>query len=150
MNLYSWNWALKRIGLIAVEENDRTWSETEKILNDLYRTEGLPLVRNAGSEDERKFTEPMAMRFQSFGVPLGFNTEDQVILNGARWIWTDLNYDAAQQSGSGEKPDRFEVKSPTMTFPVDFFIKAAGGIHFCKLLSPARALEWIYTDGLRL
>jgi hypothetical protein len=25
----------------------------------------------------------------------------------------------------------------------------AGGQHYCKLLSPARAMEWIYTDGLR-
>ena len=24
------------------------------------------------------------------------------------------------------------------------------GFHYCKLLSPARALEWMYVDGLRL
>lgn len=23
------------------------------------------------------------------------------------------------------------------------------GYHYCKLLSPARAMEWIYVDGLR-
>jgi hypothetical protein len=24
------------------------------------------------------------------------------------------------------------------------------GFHYCKLLSPAKALEWMYVDGLRL
>lgn len=28
------------------------------------------------------------------------------------------------------------------------FIKTVG-YHYCKLLSPARAMEWIYVDGLK-
>ena len=26
----------------------------------------------------------------------------------------------------------------------------SAGFHYCKLLSPAKALEWMYVDGLRL
>jgi len=41
-----------------------------------------------------------------------------------------------------------DVIASSITFqntPIKFF----NGLQFCKLLSPARALEWIYTDGLR-
>ncbi len=27
--------------------------------------------------------------------------------------------------------------------------KTTTGIHYCKVVSPARAMEWMYTDGLR-
>ena len=39
------------------------------------------------------------------------------------------------------------VQSPTMRTPTDYFIKASAGFHYCKLLSPFRALEWIYHDS---
>lgn len=35
-----------------------------------------------------------------------------------------------------------------MKTPVDFAISTVAGSHYCKLLSPARALEWIYVDSL--
>ncbi len=36
-----------------------------------------------------------------------------------------------------------------MKFSVDFIIKAISGIHYCKVLSPARALEWFYVDSVK-
>lgn len=36
-----------------------------------------------------------------------------------------------------------------MTTPVDYPLKAIGGMLYCKLLSPAKALDWMYTDSLR-
>ncbi|MFM8674137.1 MAG: hypothetical protein ACKOCA_03740, partial [Vulcanococcus sp.] len=34
--------------------------------------------------------------------------------------------------------------------PLDYPIAAARGFHYCQLLSPAAAMEWICIDGLRL
>lgn len=31
----------------------------------------------------------------------------------------------------------------------DFIIHSAAGMHYCDLLSPFRALEWIYITGLQ-
>ena len=36
-----------------------------------------------------------------------------------------------------------------MKYPVDYKIKAVAGIHYCKVLSPARAMEWFYVDSLK-
>lgn len=37
-----------------------------------------------------------------------------------------------------------------MATPKDYWISSAAGFHYCKLLSPARVMEWMYIDGLRL
>jgi len=46
------------------------------------------------------------------------------------------------------------VRSPALVTGVDSWITHlypdSSGYHYCKLLSPARALEWVQTDGLRL
>jgi hypothetical protein len=36
-----------------------------------------------------------------------------------------------------------------MATPFDYKIQAAAGFHYCKLMSPAKAMEWIFIDGLR-
>lgn len=40
------------------------------------------------------------------------------------------------------------VQSPMMRTPVDYYIGSAAGFHYCKILSPFRVLEWMYTDSL--
>jgi hypothetical protein len=35
-----------------------------------------------------------------------------------------------------------------MRTPTDYLISAAAGFHYCKLISPYRAMEWIYVDSL--
>lgn len=35
-----------------------------------------------------------------------------------------------------------------MRTPADYSISAAANFHYCKLLSPFRAMEWIYIDSL--
>lgn len=41
------------------------------------------------------------------------------------------------------------VEAPMMRTPTDYFISSAAGFHYCKLLSPYRALEWMLVDGLK-
>jgi len=35
-----------------------------------------------------------------------------------------------------------------MRTPTDYWAAEARGFHYCKLLSPFRAVEWIYIDAL--
>jgi hypothetical protein len=35
-----------------------------------------------------------------------------------------------------------------MRTPTDYTIQAAAGFHYCKVLSPFKALEMMYTDSL--
>ena len=46
-------------------------------------------------------------------------------------------------------PGRVWVNSTGFTTPLPFFLPVSGGFHYCLLLSPARAIEWIYVDSLR-
>ena len=40
------------------------------------------------------------------------------------------------------------VSSTMMRTPTNYFIKAAAGFHYCKVLSPFKSLEWMLTDAL--
>lgn len=62
---------------------------------------------------------------------------------GPDWIWGELEY--------RENKDKTEVVvySNTMKTPIDYPIKASAGFHYCKVLSPARVMEWLYVDGLK-
>ncbi len=41
------------------------------------------------------------------------------------------------------------VRSPTLRTPNTYPISIVAGFHYCKLLSPARAFEWISIDSLK-
>lgn len=65
---------------------------------------------------------------------------------GPLWIWKYMEYKKTTDS-NGNKVLR--VTAPYMATPTDYSIQAAAGFHYCKLMSPARAMEFIYTDSLR-
>jgi Alpha/beta hydrolase family len=61
---------------------------------------------------------------------------------GPTWIWSYMDYRRVD--------DRtMELDSHIMSTPLDHPVPASGGKLYCKLLSPAKALDWIYTDSLR-
>lgn len=59
---------------------------------------------------------------------------------GPFWIWSYMEYT--------DKGEFVEVASYETFFGLDSNPYGAG-THYCKLLSPARAIEWIYVDSLR-
>lgn len=61
---------------------------------------------------------------------------------GPLWIWTYMDYKKDLDTNT------YTVRSPMMRTPSDYFIGAAAGFHYCKVLSPLKAIEWMMVDGL--
>jgi hypothetical protein len=61
---------------------------------------------------------------------------------GPLWIWTYMEY-----TDNADKTETV-VRSPNMRTKIDYWEIQVGGFHYCKVLSPYRALEWIYVDAL--
>jgi hypothetical protein len=40
------------------------------------------------------------------------------------------------------------VSSPMMRTPLNYLVQSAAGFHYCKVLSPFKAMEWMMLDGL--
>ena len=62
------------------------------------------------------------------------------------WERKSLQFIPSEQDG---KPVMV-VHSIMMKTPTEHLIPIFAGMHYCKLLSPARAIEWIYIDSRRL
>jgi hypothetical protein len=85
-------------------------------------------------------------RFNQYGQNLTFGSDDKKT-TGFTWVYTELEFT--------ENGDQMVIRAPVMTSdidapPVPIFAPDGGNCyHYCKLLSPARAVEWMYVDGLR-
>ncbi len=62
---------------------------------------------------------------------------------GPLWIYNSMKYEMAKDKS------KYTVQAPMMHTPDNYGISQAAGFHYCKVLSPARALEWIMIDSLR-
>ncbi|XP_070568932.1 uncharacterized protein [Ptychodera flava] len=80
-------------------------------------------------------------RYESRGQKMVFG-DDVVLVTGAGWLNTDIIY---ENTTTGE----FQVTSIALVTPVNFPTESLAGVIYCKLMSPYRAIEWIYTDCLR-
>ena len=89
------------------------------------------------------YASPKALeRYNKFGKKLVIGDDEGPFNAGPLWIWRYLSY--------ADNKDKTEtlVQAPMMRTPTDYPVSAARGFHYCKLLSPFRALEWIYIDSL--
>lgn len=91
---------------------------------------------NAGAGSLKRFSE-IGEKYQT--------VEDYEALNGGLWIVDYLSYKEVQKDGDFV----VEIQSCTSRYPLDYWLPLSSGFHFCKLLSPARVMEWIYLDGLK-
>ena len=94
-------------------------------------------IDNAGSRT--------AVRFKQLGQKL-YMGNDVMKTAGYDWITTEMTYTSATVNGEAV----IVINSTALATPIDYFQKNSQGMHYCKVLSPAYASEWIYVDGLRL
>jgi len=78
--------------------------------------------------------------YNKYGKKLVFG-EDMSKGAGPLWIWTYLTF--------ADNKDKTEtlVASPYMSTSATYWEPQVRGFHYCKLLNPSRALEWIYIDS---
>jgi len=89
--------------------------------------------------------ETSAHRYDKLGQRLVFG-DDTMESSGWFWINTAMTYN--QITLDGEKV--IQINSTALASSVNFPQQNSAGMHYCKVLSPAYAIEWIYVDGLRL
>merc|ERR1711973_128365 len=81
-------------------------------------------------------------RFEAIGTKLTFSDDNDPGW-GPGWEYSSgLHYEKVNETHT-------DLHSTCLISPPDFFIPSAAGMHYCDLLSPFRALEWIYIVGLQ-
>jgi len=81
-------------------------------------------------------------RYVQRGRSLEF-LDDKVEGSSASWLAAELSFD------QGANSNVFTVQSPAVFTSMTFPIAGDAGQHNCKLLSPARAVEWMLVDSLK-
>lgn len=61
---------------------------------------------------------------------------------GPLWIWTYMSYTLDTDART------YTVQAPMMRTSTSYPIRSASGFHYCKVLSPFSALEWMLVDGI--
>mmetsp|Transcript_16752 Transcript_16752/g.11890 ORF Transcript_16752/g.11890 Transcript_16752/m.11890 type:complete len:92 (+) Transcript_16752:1381-1656(+) len=69
--------------------------------------------------------------------------EDNITGNGGLWIYKPMKY---TETDDHSEMDVFSLACPTK---MNNLIPIFRGMHYCKLMSPYHAIEWIYIDGLK-
>jgi hypothetical protein len=88
-----------------------------------------------------KISDPDTLkRYKSNGVQLVNKPETQTI-NGGAWTIVPLKYQLQSQQR------QVDLVSYAYVMTANFFVETFAGDHYCKALSPFRALEWIYVDS---
>lgn len=78
--------------------------------------------------------------YDQIGQPIEF-IEDTNSPSGILWVNEGSTYTNTTES--------YQVSARQLLSDVDFIVPKAAGMLYCKLMSPARILEWIMVDGLK-
>ena len=109
-----------------------------------------------------KAIERTRARYEKYGQKMVSSTEGdkKVCAAGPCWIWSSLEYEGRGKDGDVTLvPPAFPFKNNNpfpcdeKKYPVDdrkVVLPCTAGMHYCKLVSPARVMEWMMVDSLRL
>lgn len=90
----------------------------------------------------KRLSKAAKANYDQFGQQYVTGDDKGPYNEGPLWIWTYMSYKTSEDKKT------VTVQSPMMRTPADYFIGSAAGFHYCKVLSPFRVLEWMYTDSL--
>ena len=99
-----------------------------------------------------QLTPEAKKRYDTFGEPYIMGEDKGPYNAGPLWINKELVYKESKNDdmnlthGTGYVTT---IQSVMMKTPTDYFLSVASGFHYCKILSPARAMEWMIIDSLR-
>lgn len=96
--------------------------------------------------------ESTATRFKEYGQHLEVGPDVKTCIAGPCWIWDPLRFDKDDEEGKVTVRSVFMATENKNQYPCgeSKHLPCDAGFHYCKLLSPARAMEWYFVDGLRL
>ncbi|CAM9266739.1 unnamed protein product [Ectocarpus fasciculatus] len=98
-----------------------------------------------------KAPETTRSRFDKYGQKLIVGEDLGTCAAGPCWIWDPLRFDKDDEANTVNVQAVWFGSENQNAYPCgeDKTIPCSAGFHYCKLLSPSRALEWMYVDGLR-
>lgn len=129
--------------LVSAGVLDANFTLTDQIPNRCAQVNAATLawaVANAGNKT--------AARYNATGLPLVMGPDTDAYI-GPQFTYGTLNFTFFNASTSGTGAPLVLVGSVTLRTPLDYIIPESAGFHYCLLLSPARAMEWVYVDSQR-
>lgn len=98
-----------------------------------------------------KLPENTRKRYEKYGQKLLVDEDLSTCKAGPCWIWDPLRFKRDDDKNIVTIQSVYFATENEYTYPCGEtkLIPCSAGFHYCKLLSPAKALEWMYVDGLR-
>ncbi|ASC70601.1 hypothetical protein XM38_015410 [Halomicronema hongdechloris C2206] len=88
--------------------------------------------------------------FNKVGVPMEMGKDVVPFVSaGPVFLLNYPKYNYVSNYVSKDGLQSFQVRAGAMKTSLSYPLKVSSGFHYCQLLSPAAAMEWIYVDGLR-
>jgi len=89
----------------------------------------------------QKATSDAVFRYNSLGQKMTFGAD----INAPGPFWTSGQLEWTYNNDT----NTVSIASPAMSIPTKYWITSAEGFHYCYLVSPFAALEWVILDSLR-
>lgn len=91
-------------------------------------------------------------RFEKYGQQFIVGPDIEAVCGGGPcWIWDPIKFNKDDKANTVTVQSVYTFESNKNPFPCgeEKTIPCPTGFHYCKLFSPAKAIEWIYVDGLK-